>query len=256
MEGRLSGRRALVTGSAQGLGAAIARRFAREGAAVMLTDVRDEQGEALAAEIREQGGDARFQHLDVCSPAEWDEAVRRAEQEQGGVDVLVLNARVWIRGTLLDVSLEDWDRLMAVNLRSAVIGLKAVLPGMLAAGKGSIVAVGSSIGGEVGTADGSAYQASKAGLTALMRSVAVAHGAEGVRANAVHSGPMRTETIVETGFAPAMEKIASQFPIPRPAETDEVAAVVAFLASDEASYVTASKVVPDGGSSSALLANL
>jgi NAD(P)-dependent dehydrogenase (short-subunit alcohol dehydrogenase family) len=167
---------------------------------------------------------------------------------------LVLNARVWIRGTLLDVSLEDWDRLMAVNLRSSVIGLKAVLPGMITAGRGSVVAIGSSIGGEVGTADGAAYQASKAGLTALMRSVAAAHGADGVRANAVHSGPMRTETLVQAGFAERMEEIASKFPLPRAADPDEVAAVAAFLASDEASYVTASQVVPDGGSSSILLA--
>jgi 3alpha(or 20beta)-hydroxysteroid dehydrogenase len=254
MNDRLSGNRALVTGAAQGLGEAIARRFAAEGAAVMVTDVREEQGEAVAKSIAAAGGRAVYQQLDVTSETGWAEAVARAEDAQGGIDVLVLNARVWIRGTLLDVSLEDWDRLMAVNLRSSVIGLKAVLPGMIAAGHGSVVAIGSSIGGEVGTADGAAYQASKAGLTALMRSVAAAHGADGVRANAVHSGPMRTETLVQAGFAEAMERIASKFPLPRPADPDEVAAVVAFLASDEASYVTASKVVPDGGSSSILLA--
>jgi 3alpha(or 20beta)-hydroxysteroid dehydrogenase len=251
---RLDGKVALISGAARGLGASMAGLFAREGARVLLTDVRDEDGQRTADGIAAEGGTVHYQHLDVTSEADWAAAVNVCATELGAApNVLVLNARTWIRGTLLDLELEGWDRLLDVNLRGALLGMRAVVPHMRAAGAGSIVSIGSSMGGEVASGDGAAYQASKAGLTALTKAVAAAYGHDGVRANAVHSGPMRTETLVEHGFIDVAEQLAARFPIGRIAEPIEVARVAAFLASDESSYVTASTIVPDGGSSSVML---
>lgn len=242
-----------MTGAARGLGAAIARLFAAEGAAVLLTDVRDDAGKRAANQIVDHGGRGLYHHLDVTSQDDWRTSSTRCVQEFGTPNVLVLNARLWVRGTILETAIGDWDRLFGVNLRGCALGMQTVLPLMLDAGIGSIVSIGSSMGGEIAHGDGAAYQAAKAGLTALTKSVAAAYGPMGIRANAVHSGPMRTETLVEQGFAPRMEEIASKFPIPRPAHPDEIAQVALFLASDESSYITASQIVPDGGSSSVMM---
>jgi NAD(P)-dependent dehydrogenase (short-subunit alcohol dehydrogenase family) len=251
---RLDGKVALITGAARGLGASMAGLFAREGARVLLTDVRDEDGQQTADGIAAVGGKVHYRHLDVTSEDEWAAAVDACAAELGAApNVLVLNARTWIRGTLLDLELDGWDRLLDVNLRGALLGMRAVVPHMRAGGAGSIVSIGSSMGGEVASGDGVAYQASKAGLTALTKAVAAAYGHDGIRANAVHSGPMRTETLVENGFIDVAEQLAARFPIGRVAEPIEVARVAAFLASDESSYVTASTIVPDGGSSSVML---
>lgn len=250
---RLAGKTAIVTGAAQGLGAAIARLFASEGAGVLVTDLQADAGNAVVASITELGRRAAWQPLDVTSPAAWERAVARAADALGEPDVLVLNARTWIRGTLLECVPEDWDRVMAVNLRGSMLGMRAVVPVMRRLGRGSIVSIGSSMGGQLAAGDGTAYQASKAALTALTKSVAAEYGRDGVRANAVHSGPMRTETLLATGFVEVAEELARRFPVGRIAEPIEVAWAALFLASDESSYITASTIVPDGGSSSVFL---
>jgi NAD(P)-dependent dehydrogenase (short-subunit alcohol dehydrogenase family) len=243
---------AIVTGAAQGLGATISKLFALEGAAVLATDIQPVRCEALVAEISELGGQAAYAELDVTSEADWTRAVAECADRLGRVNVLVLNARTWIRGTLLQCDPQDWDRIMAVNLRGAMLGMRAAVPVMRELGQGSIVSIGSSMGGEIAAGDGTAYQASKAALTALTKSVAAEYGRDGIRANAVHSGPMRTETLVERGFLPQAEALAAGFPIDRIADPLEVAWAALFLASDESSYITASTIVPDGGSSSAM----
>jgi NAD(P)-dependent dehydrogenase (short-subunit alcohol dehydrogenase family) len=248
--GRLAGTVAIVSGSARGLGAAIAEVFAREGASVLVTDILDEAGEQTAEKIRSAGGSAAYQHLDVVEEAEWAAAVERAKDEFGSApDAFVSNAFRWSPGTATDVALEDWQSGLDVNLTGPFLGIRAVLPGMQAAGRGSIVTVGSSMGGEIAAPDFASYQAAKAGLTALTRHVAVTYAKDGVRANAIHPGPMYTPGVEEAGFVPAMEQIVTGFPIARVAQPEEVAWSAVFLASDESSYITGSAIVPDGGSS-------
>lgn len=247
--GRLEGRVAIITGSARGLGSSIARLFAAQGASVLVTDILDEEGEKTAAEIREAGGKATFQSLDVTQPEQWAKAIARCEAEFGTADVFVSNAFRWSPGTAADVALEDWQAGIDVNLTGPYLGMKSVLPGMRELGRGSIVAIGSSMGGEVAAPDFAGYQAAKAGTTALIKHVAVTYAREGIRANSVHAGPMYTPIQDETGFKEVMEQIVENFPINRVADPDEVAWSALFLASDESSYITGTAVIPDGGSS-------
>jgi NAD(P)-dependent dehydrogenase (short-subunit alcohol dehydrogenase family) len=250
---RLAGKTAIVAGAAQGLGAAIARLFASEGAGVLVTDVNAQAGEAVVAWITDNGGRAAWQPLDVTSAEAWDEAIVRCVATVGEPNVLVLSVRSPVGGTLLECSPEDWDQLMAVQLRGCMLGMRAVVPVMRRLGHGSIVAIGASRGGQLASGAGTAYQASKAGLTALTKSVAAEYGRDGIRANIVHPGPMRTESLAASGAAAEIEELASRFPLPRIAEPIEVAQAALFLASDESSYITASTIVPDGGSSSVFL---
>jgi len=247
--GRLDGRIAVISGSARGLGASIARHFTGEGASVLVTDILTKEGEATAEALREAGGKAAFQKLDVTSESDWAAAIERCKDEFGTPDVFVSNAFRWAPGTAADVSLEDWNAGLAVNLTGPFLGIKAVLPGMRELGRGAIVTVGSSMGGEVAAPDFAGYQAAKAGLTALTRHVAVTYGQEGIRANAIHPGPMYTPIQDETGFKAALEEIVTSFPINRVADPDEVAWSAVFLASDESSYMTGTALAPDGGSS-------
>ncbi|MCW3003728.1 MAG: short-chain dehydrogenase/reductase [Conexibacter sp.] len=248
--GRLEDRIAIVTGSAQGLGAAIARLFAAEGAAVLVTDISAEQGQATAASLAEAGGRAAFQKLDVTSEDDWAAAVDRTTTEFGSApDVLVNNAFMWAPGTLTGVAVEDWNRGLLVNLSGPFLGMRAVIPGMQAAGRGAIVNIGSSMGGEVAAPDFAGYQAAKGGLRSLTRHVAVTYAADGIRANLVHPGPMYTDGMRQVDFVGPMEQIASGFPIARVGQPEEVAYSALFLASDESSYITGTALVPDGGSS-------
>jgi NAD(P)-dependent dehydrogenase (short-subunit alcohol dehydrogenase family) len=248
--GRLAGKIAVITGSAQGLGAAIARLFAGEGAHVMIADIQTETGEATAASIAEAGGSALFQPLDVTEEAGWLAAVERCATEFGNAPtVLVNNAFMWAPGTLTDVPLELWHASLGVNLTGPLLGMRAVIPAMIPQGGGAIVNIGSSMGGEVAAPDFASYQAAKGGLLALTRHAAVTYAKDGIRVNNVHPGPMYTDGMEQVGFVGAMEHIASGFPIARVARPEEVAFSALFLASDESSYITGSAVVPDGGSS-------
>lgn len=248
-DGRLQGRSALISGSARGLGAAIATAFVGQGARVLVTDVLDELGEAHAAALRQGGAEALYQRLDVTSVADWEAAVARCQEAFGGLDIFVSNAFRWSPGPLADLDPEDWQRGIDVNLTGPFLGMRAAIPVMREQGKGAIVNVGSSMGGEVAAPDFAGYQAAKAGLFALTRHVAVTYGKDGIRANTIHPGPMYTPGVEQAGFVPAMEHIVSGFPIARVAQPEEVAWSVVFLASDESSYITGTAVVPDGGSS-------
>jgi 3alpha(or 20beta)-hydroxysteroid dehydrogenase len=237
---------AIITGAARGLGATIARLFVGEGASVLLTDVRDEEGIRLAAGIGEGNNRAVYQHLDVTNESDWEAAVDRCERDLGTPDVLVNNAFVRATATLTDESVEHWRRSLDVNLTGAFLGMRAVLPGMRAKGSGSIVSISSANGGEGrGFPSHAAYWAAKGGLTTLTRNAGITYAGEGVRANVILPGPMRTPIVEES--MPALQQIALRLPIPRIAEPEEVAWAAVFLASDESSYTTGATLVIDGG---------
>lgn len=250
--GRLEEKTAIVTGAAQGLGGSIAELLAREGAGVLVTDIQDELGQEKVEQITAAGGRAVYQHLDASSEEDWAAALERCEAELGAPDVLVNNVYKWAPGTILDTEPDDFRASIELNLTAAYLGMRAVLPVMQRLGHGAIVNIGSSLGGEIGAPDFASYQAAKGGVYSLTRHVAVTYAKDGIRANLVHPGPMRTEGMDAAGFIPAMEQIASSFPIARVAEPEEVAWSAVFLASDESSYITGTAIAADGGSSMTL----
>ncbi len=245
---RLEGKVALISGAARGMGAEEARLFAREGARVVLGDLLDEAGEAVAAEIREAGGTASYVRLDVGDEAAWAAAVALAETTYGKLDVLVNNAGI-VRYAEGDAEgLGDYDRLMAVNARGTYAGMLAAIPAMRRAGGGAIVNI-SSISGLVGQKHVHAgYNASKGAVHIMTKSMAVQHAGEGIRVNSVHPGPIRTDMTVDAWSDPALRQRAERAtPLGRYGEAIDVAYAVLFLATDEAAYITGAEIVVDGG---------
>ena len=245
---RLAGKVALISGGARGMGAAEARMFAREGAKVIIGDVLEAEGRQVEAEITEAGGEALFVHLDVTSEASWDAAVGAAVTRFGKLDVLVNNAGIVARGHLLDSSLDEWNRIMNVNSTGVYLGTKTALPEMLKAGGGSIVNI-SSMSGMVGQDYVQpAYNASKGAVRIFTKSVAVQYARQGIRINSVHPGPIDTPMAgARLTDADLQRQADERSPMGRTAHPDEVAYGVLFLASDEASFMTGSELVIDGG---------
>ncbi|MDE2515842.1 MAG: glucose 1-dehydrogenase [Rhodospirillales bacterium] len=240
---RLAGKVALITGAASGMGAATARLFAAQGAAVMLADQLLAEGEREAAAIG-----ALFQPLDVTDPAQWDAAVAAAEARFGKLDILVNNAGISGSAVADKLDLDAWDRLMAVNARGVFLGTRAVIPAMRRAGGGAIVNL-SSISGVAGqTMVHMGYNASKGAVRTLTKSTAVQFARENIRANSVHPGvmpPMRTSGA--TADPKVRARMLETVPMGRAGRVEEVANAVLFLASDEASYITGAELYVDGG---------
>jgi 3alpha(or 20beta)-hydroxysteroid dehydrogenase len=245
---RLDGKVAIVTGGARGMGAATVRLFVEAGAKVAIADVLDDAGKALAGELgAEKEGAAIFLHLDVTSEESWAKAVRETESALGPVDVLVNNAGVLLFRSLLETSAEDYRRVIDVNLVGEFLGIKAVAPGMIARGRGSIVNI-SSVDGMKGANGLSAYASSKWGVRGLTKVAAMELGHRGVRVNSVHPGGVDTAMINYEGVA--RETVSERFqhiPLQRVGAPEEVARATLFLASDEASYMAGAEVVVDGG---------
>jgi 3alpha(or 20beta)-hydroxysteroid dehydrogenase len=241
---RLQGKVAIITGGARGMGAATSRLFAAEGATVVIADLLAEAGAALAAEL---GGGAVFRPHDVTSEDAWARLVAEVEAEFGRVDVLVNNAGVLLFRTLLETSLEDYERVLRVNLVGEFLGIKAVAPGMIARGRGSIVNI-SSVDGMKGANGLAAYCSSKWGVRGLTRVAAMELGHRGVRVNSVHPGGV--DTIMTNAAGEAREDVDKRFgdiPLQRVGAPEEVARATLFLASDEASYLAGAEIVVDGG---------
>ena len=245
---RLEGKVALISGGARGQGAVEAKLFAREGAKVVFGDILDESGKQVEAEIHEAGGEAAYVHLDVTREDDWRTAVNTAIDRYGKLDILVNNAGVLIRKGIEDTTEEDWDRIMGVNAKGAFLGTKHSIPAMRQAGGGSIVNI-SSTAGLVASPSGSAsYTASKGAVRLLTKSTAVQYAKEGIRCNSIHPGPIDTDMIQETLTDPAkLEERMQRLPMGRVGTADEIAYGVLYLASEEASFVTGSELVIDGG---------
>ena len=244
---RLQGKVAIITGAARGQGAEEARMFAKEGAKVVLADVTDQEGTAVAAEIAEMGGDALYVHLDVTNEDEWDAAVQSAVASFGKLDILVNNAGIWRRGHVLETSSDQWDDIMDVNAKGVFLGTKAAIPEMRKAGGGSIVNI-SSTAGLVGSKTSAAYSASKGAVRIFTKSTAVQYAAEGIRANSIHPGPIDTD-MGDQVWPDAASKAASvtRTALNRMGTSEDIAYGALYLASDESSFVTGSELVIDGG---------
>ena len=242
---RLAGKVAIVTGAASGMGAATARRFAAEGAKVVVADMLEAEGKAVASGI---GDAAVFMTLNVTDEAQWKKVVADTVARFGKLDILVNNAGISGSATndLLDSGM--WDRVMSVNATGVFLGTAASVPAMQKSGGGSIVNF-SSISGVVGqTMVHMAYNASKGAVRTMSKSTAVQFGKDKIRCNSVHPGlmpPMRTSGA--TADPAVREKMLRSVPLGRTGEVDEVANAVLFLASDEASYITGAEIYVDGG---------
>jgi NAD(P)-dependent dehydrogenase (short-subunit alcohol dehydrogenase family) len=252
LPGRLAGKVALVTGAAMGLGAATARVLAREGAAVMIGDRDIAAGEAVAAAIVAAGGRAGFSAQDVASEADWAAVVAATTTMFGRLDILVNNAG--ISGgmlPLLEHSLDDWRRVMAVNLDGVFLGMRHCGPVMAAQGSGSIINL-SSILGKVGLANAAAYCASKGGVLLLTKAAALEWASLGIRVNSVHPGfidtPMVANALQNAENGNEMrDLLIGAHPIGRFGMPREIADAVLFLASEESSFMTGAELVVDGG---------
>ena len=244
---RLEGKVAIVTGGAHGMGAAEARLFAREGARVVIADIREEDARQVEAEIAEAGGEAMFVELNVADEAAWESAVQQTVARFGKLDVLVNNAGISGSRETDFRSTDAWDRLMSINARGVFLGMKYAIPEMQKAGGGAIVNI-SSISGIVGQEYvHPGYNASKGAVRIVTKAAAVQHAGDGIRVNSVHPGMMPPMLGSENRDPAQRQASLANVPMGRPGEVEEVANAVLFLASDEASYITGAELVVDGG---------
>jgi len=246
---RLHGKRTIVTGAAHGLGAAIARAFAAQGAHVALADIDLRAAEALAGSIDGHGGTALAIRLDVADADGWQEVAQSLTERWGRIDILVNNAAVaspLVR--VEDRAPSEWDRIMAINAKGPFLGTRALVPIMRANGGGTIVNLSSVAGLGQSQIMDPAYACSKAALTMLTKVTAAQHAADGIRCNSVHPGPIDSD-LARSAYADeeAFARRLLRVPSGRLAQMDEVVAAVLFLASDESSYVTGAALPVDGG---------
>ena len=251
---RLEGKTALITGAASGIGMETAKLFASEGAKVLVVDVNDSEGEQTATAIRDSGGEALYQHADVSSSAESEAMIQKVEDKFGALHIIFNNAGIMdSRDDNALVTEEDvWDLTMAINLKGVFLGCKFGIPALQRAGGGAIINTASFVGLMGAATPQIAYTASKGGVIALTRELAVIHARENIRVNALCPGALRTELLMK--FLDTEEKKQRRLvhiPMGRFGEAREMAQAALYLASEESSYVTVTEFVVDGGITSA-----
>src|SRR5699024_81510 len=238
---RLKNKVAIVTGGARGMGESHVRLFAKEGAKVVLTDINEEAGEALATEL---GADVHFVKQDVTSEADWNKVIAETESKFGPANVLVNNAGISKSIPLLEMTEEQYRQIVDINQVSVFLGIKAVAPSMQKAGAGSIVNI-SSLNGIVGGAIG--YTDTKFAVRGITKAAALQLAGDSIRVNSVHPGVIETPMVSEGDAAEQIKEVVKQIPSQRMAQPEEVSNMVLFLASDESSYSTGSEFIIDGG---------
>lgn len=253
MSGRLEGKVALITGGSSGMGASHARGFVAQGAKVVIGDIADGAGAALAAEL---GDAAVFTHLDVTNPADWSAAVEIAERSFGKMNVLVNNAGILSGGTLDEFTPEQWDLAMAINAKSCFLGLKASLNALRRAQPSSVVNISSGAGLQ-GIAGMHAYTASKFAVRGFTKSAALELAGQGIRVNSVHPGnvntPMTQGYAAAAGVSSDDLRAREKSSLTRAADPSEITALVLFLASDESSFSTGAEFIADGGTTAGVV---
>ena len=243
-QGRLHNKIAIITGGARGMGAATVRLFVEHGAQVLFTDVLDEAGQALAAEL---GAQATFMHHDIADEAAWQQVLDAAMTRFGRVDVLVNNAGILLFLTLLETTKADYERILSVNLTGMFLGIRTIAPQMIANGGGSIVNI-SSVDGMKGANGLAAYASSKWGARGLTKVAAMELGHRGIRVNSVHPGGIDTVMTNPQGVSrDQLDPMYAMVPQQRAGAPSEVAATTLFLASDDASYINGAEIAVDGG---------
>jgi len=249
--GKLTGKRALITGAASGIGRATALLLAREGAAVAVVDVDEAGGQAVAQQIRDEGGQAIFLRCDVTRADDCRHAVQRTVERLGGLDILFNNAGIIRRADVVDTTEEEWDRVMAVNVKSIFLLSKYAIPVMAQAGGGAIVNT-SSGWGLVGGRNAVSYCASKGAVVNMTRAMALDHGPQNIRVNCICPGdtdtPMLQNEARQLGESDAVFLAdAADRPLQRIGRPEDIARAVLYLVSDDASFVTGTALVVDGG---------
>ena len=244
---RLPSQVALVTGAASGIARAVAVRFAREGAAVMVADASERGGQETVDQIRASGGRALFARLDVSQADQVSRVVQRTIEELGDLHILFNGAGILTYGTALETTEDAWNRMMAVNLTGTFLCSRAVLAHMVAKGRGAIINVASTTGSHDACAHAAAYVTSKGGVTLLTRSMAIDYARNGIRVNVICPGPTDTPMLRNALTPEELEAFAKTFPMNRLGRPEEIAGAALFLASEDASFVTGAILHVDGG---------
>ncbi|SHI62270.1 SDR family NAD(P)-dependent oxidoreductase [Propionispora hippei] len=243
----LTNKVAFITGAAQGIGRQIAVDMAREGAKVIIGDILPKAGETVEL-IKQKGGEAAFIPLDITKFDDVQNAVKQIMDSYGKLDILVPNASIVTHNNLLDISPEEWSRVIAINLTGTFYTLKAVLPHMVAQGAGKIIII-SSGSAATGSGGGAHYAASKAGQNALVRNLARDFGPDGITANAIAPRVIQTEMLdaLYPQGSPARESVINRIPVRRVGLPEDISELCVFLASDKASYINGQIILVDGG---------
>ncbi len=244
---RLQDRTALVTGAASGIGRAIALRLAEEGARVVVSDIDDDGGRETVDRVASAGGKAVFVHHDVVSETDWDLACDTARERFGGLDVLVNNAGMGDLAAIEDTTLAAWEHTIAIDQTGVFLGMRTAAPLLKASGNGSVINISSIFGTSGGFGGSPAYHAAKGAVRTLTKNVALHWATEGVRVNSIHPGFIDTPILDQARGTPFEDAMVAMTPMARLGRPEEVAAAAAYLASDDASYVTGLELYVDGG---------